>query len=104
MFAMVFEDCGLFCPADAALGSFTTDTMGSLLVSCPETTGAEQHAERRRRQRDSIAASRPAWQPSRKSPNLLTPKHNRQIWIKPPDPSVRPWASRKPPSAHRAAV
>jgi hypothetical protein len=96
--------------ADESLGTFSLDWMGSLLVGCPDDVQGRNIKSKRYRANQNEHSQdlskimfRQRWLPSRNSPNPLSPSHPK-TWISPPDPSRKPWASRRPPSAYLPEV
>ena len=89
------------------VGRFSTDDAGTLVFSGPVSATRKEREYMQRADENSLALARNAgwgkWKPSNKSPQSLTPNH-RQQWIPPPCSDMKPWRSRKPPSAYRTEV
>jgi hypothetical protein len=89
------------------VGRFSTDEAGTLVFSGPVAATKKEREYMHRADENSLALAMYAgwgkWKPSNKSPHSLTPCHKQQ-WIPPPCSDVKPWKSRKPPSAYRSGV
>jgi hypothetical protein len=75
--------------------------MAVLCTPCTSLQSQQEYFNRQHQHSEVLARLqyRPQWRTSCKTPRLLTPAQP-LVRIEPPDPQRKPWAKRKPPSAH----